>query len=149
MRTSSGRCAALSWTAPRRALTRIGWAIPSDGRPSGDDRGGGDPLGQQPELGLQVVELAGVEADRADHLLGDGERLVAQRTALVGERDGHRALVLDTAVAGDQSGGGEPLQERGERAAVQPKPGPDPAGGPVVSFPPQHNYPKLRGRPGD
>src|SRR3954469_14828871 len=104
--------AALSWTARRRGPTRPACALPSARPRSGGDGGGGDALGQQPELGLQVVELAGVEPDGADHLLGDGEGLVPQGPPLVGERDGHRALVLDPAVAGDQPRGGEPLEQR-------------------------------------
>ena len=46
-----------------------------------------------------------------------------QCAARIGERDGDRALVLDPPVAGDQAGGGQPLQERGERAAVEGEPG--------------------------
>src|SRR3954452_11886414 len=77
-----------------------------------------DPIDEQPQALLEVVELRGVEPDGADHGLGDGQCALAQGAALAGERDAHRALVLDPAVPGDQTGRGEPLEQRGERAAV-------------------------------
>src|SRR3954453_23748707 len=123
---------------PRSCTTVLG---------GGGDRA--DPLGQQAELGLQVVELAGVEADRADHLLGDGERLLAQRAALVGERDRDRPLVLDAAMAGDQACGREPLEQRGERAAVESEAGTELPHRLVVAFPEQHHDQVLRIREPD
>src|SRR3954467_15693870 len=101
---------------------RVGWCRPTTrtGRCDSADRFAAvDPIDEQSQALLEVVELRGVEPDRADHGLGDGQCPLAQGAALTGERDAHRALVLDPAVPADQTGRGEPLEQRGERAAVE------------------------------
>src|SRR3954449_9335134 len=51
-------------------------------------------LDQQPQPLLELVELAGVEPDGADHGLGDRQRPLPQRAPLLGQGDADRAFVL-------------------------------------------------------
>src|SRR5829696_7698424 len=132
--------AALGWTTRRPALTRRSTGVPR----SADGFSAVDPLGEQPQPLPELVELAGVEPDRADHLLGDGEGLVAKGAAVLGQRDGDRALVLDPAVPCHQAGGGEPLQQGRQGAAVQRQARTELADGLVVGLPEQHHDEVLR-----
>src|SRR3954452_8112828 len=52
--------------------------------------GSAHPVGQQPQPRLEVVELAGVEGDGTDHVLGDRVGPLLERPAGVGEGDGDR-----------------------------------------------------------
>src|SRR3954454_16010672 len=103
-----------------------------------------DPVDQEPQPLLEVVELRGVEADGTDHLLGDRQRSVVQGAALVGQRDADRALVPDPPVPGDQPRRGQPLEQRREGAAVEGQFRAELADGLVVLFPEQHHDQVLR-----
>src|SRR3954447_23376053 len=75
-------------------LMRSGWPLPGPatslpvagavGPFSADGFSGGDPVDEQPQPGLEVVELAGVEPDGADHRLRDRQRLLPEGSACVG-----------------------------------------------------------------
>src|SRR3954469_11766104 len=101
-------------------------------------------LDQQPQPLLELVELAGVEPDGADHGLGDRQRPLPQRAPLLGQGDADRAFVLHPPVPGHETGRGEPLEQRGQRAAVEGQLGAELADGLVVVLPEQHHDQVLR-----
>ena len=129
-----------------------GWTIV--GRPlgargqAGTGRLGGGALARcrdHPGQGaVQRLELGHAHAQRGDHLARDAFGLGAQGPALVGEVDHEDPLVVRVTVAGDQTGRGQPLDQRREGAGVQGEQRPDVLDGDRCVLPQGEHHEVLR-----